>query len=307
MALKTYVKTFKEIEDAVRNKHGRVVVPMANNYEAQMAVKGALEEGLISTGILIGDKKLVEEVAKETGLDLSKFELVDIGDQKEAAREAVKLMAEGKGDFLLKGIIDTKYYLKAVLDKEFNMVEEGRLLSHVALMEVPNYHKFIGITDVAVNISPGVEEKIKMVNNIVEVFHKLGVEKPKVAMICPVEKVNPKIESTMHAQAVVEHFKGSEECIVEGPYDTYIALSKHAAEEKGVTGEVCGDADILVFPDLNSANPVYKIMNQFIPNIKSAAIVAGAKVPVMLPSRADSAETKRLSIALSAYLSQSQI
>lgn len=298
------VTNFSQIEEAARKIHGRVVVPMANNEEAQSAVKMALEDGMLEGGILIGDRDKIGEVAGTTGLDLGRFQILHIPDQAEAAREAVKMMAQNKGDFLLKGIIDTKYYLKAVLDKEFKMVEEGNLLSHVALMEVPGYHKLVGITDVAISIYPGVEEKKKMINNIVSVFHKLGIEKPKVAMICPVEKVNEKIESTMHAKAMVDYFKGSDKCVVEGPYDTYIALSRHAAEEKGVKGEVCGDADILVFPNLDSANPVYKIMNQFIANIRSAAIVAGAKIPVILPSRADSALTKKLSIALSSYLAQ---
>lgn len=298
---------FKQLEQLAKAKKGRVVVPMANNEEAQIAVKEAFQEGWLIGGYLIGNEKLIKEVARSTGLDLDQFEIIDIGEPVEAAIEAVKLMYEKKGDFLLKGIIGTKYYLKAILDKKFDMVEPGRLLSHVALMQTSGYHKLIGITDVAINISPGVEEKKKMIINIVEVFHKMGVEQPKVALICPVEKVNPKIESTVHAQQLVEYFKDDPSCIVEGPYDTYIALSKHAAEEKGVTGEVCGDADILVFPDLDSANPVYKIMNQFIPDIRSAAIVAGARIPVILPSRADSAETKKLSIALSSYLAMTTV
>ncbi len=298
------IKKFDQITEKVKDSQNRVVVPMANNPEAQTAVKMALENGWITGGTLIGNKKLIEEVTKETGLDLNKFEIIDEGEPAKAAREAVRLMAEDKGDFLLKGIIGTKDYMKAILDKEFKMVPQGNLLSHVAIMEVPGYHKFIGITDVAINIYPDLEAKKKMINNIVGVFQKLGIDRPKVAIICPVEKVNPKIESTLHAKELVDFYKDSPDCIVEGPYDTYIALSKHAAEEKGVTGKVCGDADILIFPDLDAANPVYKIMNQFIQNVRSAAIIAGANIPVILPSRADAAETKALSIALSAYLAQ---
>jgi phosphate butyryltransferase len=296
------INSFDQITDAVKGMNRRVVVPMANNEEAQTAVRMAHEKGWVSGGTLIGSESAVREVARHTGLDLGHFEIIDISDPAEAAREAVKLMKEEKGDFLLKGIIETKDYMKAILNKEFSMVEPGKLLSHVVLMEVPGYHKLLGITDVAISITPNAEEMKKIIENIVEVFHKLGNPKPKVAMICPVEKVNPKIPSTVIAQEMVEHFRGSDSCTVEGPYDTYIALSKHAAEEKGVKGEVCGDADILVFPNLDSGNPVYKIMNQFIPNIKSAAIIAGAKIPAILPSRADSAETKMLSIALSAYI-----
>jgi len=297
------ITRFSQIEDEAKKRQGRVVVPMANNLEAQCAVQMALEEGWLSGGTLIGDLSAIQDVSAESLLELDKFEIIDNGNPREAAHIAAKLMAEKKGDFLLKGIIDTKDYIRAVMDKNLGLVEEGRLLTHVAIMQVPGYPKLFGMTDVAMCINPGVEEKKKMIKNIVEIFHKLGVTKPKVAMICPVEKVNDKIQSTLDAQAMVEFFKDSPDCFVEGPYDTYIALSRHAAEEKGVKGEVCGDADILIFPDLDSANPAYKLLNQFVPGIKSAAILAGPKVPVMLPSRADSAMTKKLSIALSSFLS----
>jgi phosphate butyryltransferase len=296
------VTNFDQITEVVKGMNRRVVIPMANNEEAQTAVKMAHEKVWVSGGTLIGDKKAIEDIAKQTGLELKDFDILDIGNPAEAAREAVRLMKEEKGDFLLKGIIDTKDYMRAILDKGFQMVEPGKLLSHVVVMQVPGYHKLLGITDVAISITPGADEMKKIIDNIVDVFHRLGIHKPKVAMICPVEKVNPKIPSTLIAQEMVEHFRGSDSCVVEGPYDTYIALSKHAAEEKGVSGEVCGDADILVFPNLDSGNPVYKIMNQFIPDIQSAAIIAGAKIPAILPSRADSAETKMLSIALSAFI-----
>lgn len=296
------IKSLAQIEEIAKTKQGRIVVPMAHNEEALEAVKMAVDEGWISSGVLIGDLSKIKEIAVDIKLNLHAFKLLDVTDPATTAREAVKMLVEKKVDFLLKGIIDTKIYMKAILDKEFGLVPEGNLLSHVAIMEVPGYHKLLGLTDVAINIYPDAQAKIKIVENIVGIFHKLGIEKPKVAVICPVEKVNPKIQSTLDAQELKEHFKDRDDLIIEGPYDTYIALSKHAAEEKGVKGEVCGDADILLFPNLDSANPVYKIMNQFVQNIRSAAIVAGAKIPVILPSRADSADTKKLSVALSGFL-----
>ena len=298
------IKNLEQIEKLAKEKKGRIVVPMAHNEEALDAVKMAMDEGWVTNGVLIGDVSKIKEMAVTIQLNLKEFKLIDITDQEVAAREAVKMLVEKKVDFLLKGLIDTKAYMKAILDKEFGLVPEGNLLSHVALMQIPKYHKLLGITDVAINIEPDASQKIKMVENIVDVFHKLGIEKPKVAIVCPVEKVNPKVKSTMDAKELVEYFNGRDDLIVEGPYDFYISVSKHAADEKGITGEVCGDADILIFHNLDTANAVYKSLNEFVENVRSAAIVAGAKIPVILPSRADSADTKKLSIALSSFLAK---
>lgn len=298
------IKNLEQIEKQAKEKKGRIVVPMAHNEEALDAVKMAMDEGWVTSGVLIGDVSKIKELVVTIQLNLKEFKLIDITDQEVAAREAVKMLVEKKVDFLLKGLIDTKAYMKAILDKEFGLVPEGNLLSHVALMQIPKYHKILGITDVAINIDPNASQKIKMVENIVDVFHKLGVEKPKVAIVCPVEKVNPKVKSTLDAKELVEYFKERDDLIVEGPYDFYISVSKHAADEKGIVGEVCGDADILIFHNLDTANAVYKSLNEFVENVRSAAIVAGAKIPVILPSRADSADTKKLSIALSSFLAE---
>ncbi|MCE1247451.1 MAG: phosphate butyryltransferase [Firmicutes bacterium] len=295
---------FRQIEETAKTKKGKIVVPMAHNEEALEAIKMGMDEGWIEGGILIGDLAKIKEIAVSIQLNLQNFDLVEIIDPNTAATEAVKMLVESKMDFLLKGVLDSKIYLKSILSKDYNIVPEGRLLCHAAIMQIPGYHKLLGVSDVAININPDVNEKIRVIDNMVDIFHKLGVEKPKVALVCPVEKVNPKIQSTVDAAAIVEHFKDSTDRIVGGPFDLYISVSKHAAAEKGVQGDVCGDADILIFPNLDSANPVYKTMNQFIPDIRSAAIVAGASIPVILTSRADSADTKKLSIALSAFLAK---
>lgn len=295
---------FRQIEEIAKTKKGMIVVPMAHNEEALEALKMGMDEGWIEGGVLIGDLARIKEIAVGIQLNLQNFRLVEIIDPFTAAKEAVRILVESKMDFLLKGMLDSSVYLKAVLDKEFSIVPEGKLLCHAAVMQIPGYHKLLGVSDVAININPSKDEKIRIIDNMVEIFKKLGVEKPKVALVCPVEKVNRKIQSTVDAQEIVEHFKDSPDCIVEGPYDLYISVSKHAAAEKGAKGEVCGDADILIFPNLDSANPVYKTMNQFIAGIRSTAIIAGASTPIILTSRADSADTKKLSIALSAFLAQ---
>jgi len=298
------MKTFMQLENSVRKQPGKVVVPCANNYEALSAIKLAMEKGFLNSGILIGEKKKITTCANEVGLDLQNFEHIEVSDQKEAAILSVKLLTKKQGDYLLKGQIDTKTYLKAILNKEFEVVKKGNLLSHIGLHEVPEYHKPFIVTDAAINISPDVEHKALIIKNAVKIAKKLGVATPKVAIVCAVEKVNPKMVSTLHARELAKMAKDKyfEDAIVEGPYDIYISLSKNAAIEKGVEGEVCGDADILVFPDINTANTIYKILQQLNNRSKNGSIIAGAEYPILLPSRTDPVSTKLNSLILASYL-----
>ncbi len=297
--------SFKELINLVKGKSNRVVVPGANNTEALTAIKMADENGLISSGILIGDVPLVKEMAKSVGLNESKFEFIQCTDVPEMCNIAVKQIVEGKGDFLVKGLVDTKYYMKAILNKEMHLVPEGALLTHFVLFKMAKYPKMFAVTDSAVLIAPTLEQKAKIINNAVTILRKLGVECPKVAIVCPVEKVNEKIPSTVDAQALVKMNKEGliPNCIVEGPYDMYITFSKELAAEKGITGAcVPGDADLIVLPDLDAANPVYKALAFFAEGVEAATILAGPKIPVILPSRADAPMIKLNSIALSSYL-----
>ena len=297
-------KDFADIlSEAVRNP-GRIIVPCANNLEALEAVSQAVAAGIITGGCLIGNTEEIKSVAKEAGLDLEPFELLPAPDAPSSAFMAVDLIHKGKGDFLLKGQLMTSDYLKAVLKHDSGLVPEGHMLSHISIMQIPSYHKFLTITDVAVAIAPTVEEKKKIVMNAVRVLQKLGIPKPKVALQAAIETVNPKMISTVEAAQVRDELRAEypDDLIVEGPYDIFISISKHAAEEKGVKGEVCGDADILLFHDINAGNAVYKIISAFVPEYLNAALVVGAKMPLILPSRADPVSTKLLSIALAAVL-----
>jgi phosphate butyryltransferase len=298
---------FAEILSAANRNPGKVIVPAANNPEALEAVGQAMTAGILSGGIFIGEPKAIEEEAKEVRLDLSPFEIVEAPDIPTAATMAVEFIKEKKGDMLLKGALMTAEYLKPVLKREMDMVPEGCLLSHVSLMQIQTYHKLIIMTDAGVNIAPTVEEKKKMTMNAVRVMQKLGIEKQKVALVAAIEKVNPKMQSTVDAAQVRDELMDEypDDLYAEGPYDVLIAVSKHAAEEKGVVGNVCGDADILLFHEINGANAVYKIFTAFMPDYLNAAIVTGAKIPLILPSRADPVSTKLLSIALSAVLTGS--
>lgn len=298
-------KNYDELIKMVAGIESRVVVPGANNEEALSAVKGALENDLISAGILLGDTDAVKKTASEVGLSLDKFEIMHVPDQIEMCKTAVDLIAQKKGDFLIKGLVNTSDFVRAILNKEKGLVPEGALLTHLALMETANYHKLFAISDSAILISPDLAQKVKIIRNAVDVLRAIGIEEPKVSVVCPVEKVNPKITSTLHAQGLVDMYKNGDikNCVVEGPYDVYITLSKKLAEEKGiVNSRVAGEADLLLMPDLNAANITYKSISFFGEGYKGATILVGANVPVVLPSRADSSATKLHSIALATYL-----
>jgi phosphate butyryltransferase len=304
------IKKFAELMEVVKGVPGRVVVPGANNTEVLEAIKLADENGLIDKALLIGKKDVVEKMASEIGLKKDKLEFIDCDDIPTMCTKAVELIKTCEGDFLVKGLVDTKFYMKAILNKETGIVEPGNLLSHLVLFENEHYHKLFGVSDAAILIAPTLEQKVQMIENSTKIISKLGIEKPKVSVVCPVEKVNPKIQSTLDAQELVKMNKEGKikNAIVEGPYDIYISFSKKAAEEKGIKdGLVPGDADLLILPDLNSANPLYKAITFLGAGTKAAAIVTGASVPVILPSRADNYMTKLYSIALGAYLKNQKI
>lgn len=298
-------RNFDELLGLVRGKTNRIVVPGANNDEVLTACKMGVDSRIISGGILIGPKAQVEEMAGRVGLKLDIFEIVDKTDCAEMCNLAVDLVKAGKGDFLVKGLVDTKFYMKAILRKEVGAVAEGTVLSHYVLFELSNYHKLFAVTDAAIMISPTLEQKAMILNNAVDMHRQLGVEKPNVAVVCPVEKVNEKIPSTVDAQALSQMNKEGKikNCVVEGPYDVYISFSKELAAEKGIKGAVVpGNTDIALFPDLDSANPVYKSISFFGAGMKSATLLAGSNIPVILPSRTDSPMTKLHSIALACFL-----
>jgi phosphate butyryltransferase len=274
-------KNFDELLTLVKGKTNRIVVPGANNDEVLTACKMGVEHKIISGGVLIGPKAQVEEMAKKVGLKLDIFEIVDKSDYAEMCNMAVELVRAGKGDFLVKGLVDTKFYMKAILRKDIAAVAEGTVLSHFVLFELANYHKPFAVTDAAIMIAPNV------------------------AVVCPVEKVNEKIPSTLDAAELAKRNREGKikNCTVEGPYDVYIAFSKELAAEKGIQGAVVpGNTDIALFPSLDSGNPVYKAVSFFGAGMKSATLLAGSNIPVILPSRTDSPMTKLHSIALAAYL-----
>jgi phosphate butyryltransferase len=273
----------------------------AGDEDALLAVKNAVENDLIEP-VLVGNMLNINIIAKNIDFDISKYETHHEEDKFKTSQKAVELIREGKAEILMKGAVDTGTLMKAVLDKEKGL-RKGDTLSHVAIFESQYYHKLLGVTDAAMNINPEFETKIAIIKNAIELFHKLGVQTPKVAIVGPVETVNPKIESTIHAATIsmMNYRKQITGCIIDGPLAIDNATSKKSAELKNITSDVAGDADILMAPNIDSANILYKTLN-FLGGAVTGAVIMGAKVPIVLTSRSDSDKSKFYSIALAASI-----
>lgn len=279
----------------------KVAVAVAQDEPVLEAIKEATEKG-IAEAILVGDKYEIQKIAKNIDMDLSEYEIMDIKDTKKAILEAVKLVSSGHADMLMKGLVDTATFLRSVLNKEVGL-RTGNLMSHVAVFEVEGWDRLLFLTDAAFNTYPEVKDKVGMINNAVTVAHSCGIELPKVAAVCPVEVVNTAMQSTVDAALLAKmsdrgQFKG---CIVDGPFALDNAISEEAAHHKGVKGDVAGKADVLLLPNIETANVMYKTLTYFSKS-KNGGLLVGTSAPVILTSRADSFETKVNSIALAALV-----
>lgn len=279
-------------------------VAVAQDKAVLEAVKAAKEQG-IADAILVGDEAKIGEIAAELGMDMKEYTVINEEDTVAASLKAVQLVHDGKADMYMKGLLDTKTFLKSVLDKEVGL-RTGKPLSHVCVFEIPGIDRLLFLTDVAFMPYPTLEDKVNIINYTVEVANACGVEMPKVAPLAAVEVVNPKMPVTVDA---AELTKMNEEgkitgCIVDGPLSLDIALYKEAAEEKGALDrKVAGDADILLFPDIHAGNLVYKAIVHMV-NVKNGNILTGTKAPVILTSRSDTCEVKVNSIALAALAAE---
>ncbi len=295
----------KKLEELIqKSKEGttkRLVVAAAADEPVLEAVYRAYKEGIIIP-ILIGNKSQINEICSKLSISFENVEIVDEPNDTNASYLSVMYVREGKADILMKGLVQTSTLLKAVLDKEKGL-RKGNLLSHFALMESSFYHKLIAIADGGVNIAPTFEEKVTIIENSIEVFHKLGYTCPKVAVIGAVETVNPKMETTIHAAMLTQmnRRKQIKNCLIDGPFALDNAVSKEAAHHKGIVSEVAGDADLVLVPNIDTGNILYKSLG-FLGGATSAAVIMGAKVPIVLTSRADSDRSKLMSIALAAAM-----
>ena len=255
--------------------------------------------------ILYGDEEATYSCAKELGIDLSGVHMVPTESPSDSCMQAMEAAARGEIQVLMKGSVHTADLLKAILNKEYGLLSEGALLSHVARLELPWYHKPLLLSDAAVSILPDIDTKVQIIQNAVSVAHRLGIEKAKVALVCPVETANPRIVSTTDASQIVFLQKNTtifSQAVIEGPFGLDVALSVQAAKIKRIEGSVPGQADILIFGNLDAANATYKAFLSA-PGVLSAGIVVGAKLPIVLTSRSESMETREASIRLALSIS----
>ncbi len=291
-------KSFTDLLNLAQKKGPKKVsVAAAEDIDVLGAVKEATEKG-IAEPILVGDEKKIREIAKELNFDLLNIEVINEKDGEKACRKAVSLVSSGQAEVLMKGLIDTAVIMKQVLDKEIGL-RTGKLISHVVVFNVPTYHKVLFVTDAAMNIAPSLDQKKEIIDNAVELAHSLDIEEPKVAIIGAREKVSNKMEATVHAKELENMNKRGEilGCVVEGPFALDNAISKEAAIHKGVESDMAGDVDILLVPNIEAGNVLYKSLTYF-SKAKSAGIIAGTKAPIVLTSRTDTREAKLYSIAL---------
>jgi phosphate butyryltransferase len=296
------ISNFEEFISIARQKgKKRIVIAAAEDEPVLKAIKTGIESELIIP-ILVGNSLKINEISNNIGLSLSDIEIIHEENPAKAAVIAVQCIIEGKADILMKGLVATAPLLKAVLNKESG-IKKSALLSHLAFFQSPYYHKILGITDAAMNITPSLEDKVNILRNAIGIFHKIGIELPKIAILCPLETVNEKIDSTMHAAVISTMNKRGQidGCLIDGPLALDNAISKEAALHKGIKSDVSGDVDLLLAHDLNSGNALYKALI-FLGGAKTAAVVVGAKVPIVLTSRADSEDSKLHSIALANIL-----
>lgn len=296
------IKNFEEVLQKVKHqKIKKLAVAVAQDRHVLEAIKDADEQG-IAQAILVGDRVKISAIAEQLYMDLTRFELVDEADNNKAASKAVELAVLGKADMVMKGLIDTASFLRAVLNKE-NGLRTGKLMSHVAVFEINNFDRLIFLTDGAFNMYPELKDKIDIVNNAVVVAKAVGVENPKVAPVCAVEVVNPSMPATVDAAILSKmndrgQIKG---CIIDGPLALDNAISEEAAAHKGVKGPVAGKADILLVPNIEAGNIMYKTLT-YTSNCKNGGLLVGTSAPVVLTSRNDSHESKMYSIALAALV-----
>ncbi|MEI6089874.1 MAG: bifunctional enoyl-CoA hydratase/phosphate acetyltransferase [bacterium] len=296
MELKT-LNTFIEIAQSKPKR--TIAVSAAEDLAVLQAISAAVNADIVSA-VLIGDVEKIKQYADEIEFDISKVQVINEPEPIKSAKYAVKLVREGNAHILMKGLIQTADFLRAVLDKECGL-RTGSLLSHIGFFELEHYHKVIALTDAAQNTFPELGEKVQIIQNSVNMFHRLGVDNPKVALLAAIEGVNPKMPNTMDAAAITMmnrrgQIKG---CLIDGPLAMDLAVSAEAAHHKGIESEVCGNTDILFAPNIEVANVIYKTFS-YLCGASAAACIIGAAAPIVLTSRADSENTKLLSIALTA-------
>lgn len=296
-------KDFSQLTDKVRGFSAlkRMVVAVAADAHTLEAALAARKEGMAAP-VLVGDAAEIKRLLAELGESVPEEDIYDEADGAAACQKAVALVREGRGDFLMKGKIDTGVILKAVVNKEAGL-GTGRLMSHFTIFEVPSYHKLLTAVDGGMVTYPDLTQKRQIIDNTVDTLLAMGYTEPKVGVVTCVEKPNPKMPETMDAAALAEMNRKGEikNCIVDGPISYDVAVNKEIAELKGYAGATAGDVDVLIAPNIHTGNVMGKMLT-CTAGARMAGIIVGAACPIVLTSRGSSADEKFLSIALAASM-----
>lgn len=299
----TMFTEFKQIfaELKSRDSRKRMVAAWGVDGHTIAAASMAVDLGLADV-TLVGDERLIAEACKAENVDVAKFTIVHNANELASVAQAVQMIRDGEGDFLMKGLCSTDKFLRAILNKETGLLPPKGTLTHCTVLEIPSYHKLLFVGDVAVIPAPDFKQKQIIMDFLIRTAKAVGVEKPKVAIIAATEQVltsqPASVEAAMLSKMVDRgQIKG---CIADGPLALDVAIDKESVEIKGLVSPVAGDADCLLFPNIESGNVFYKANSKLVPGVKQAGILVGAKVPCVLSSRADSIDTKLNSIAIAA-------
>ncbi len=296
------ITNFEQIFEQLRSKSKkRLVAAWAVDDHTVSAAYQAVKLGIVDA-TLVGDADMIAKVCEEEKLDASVFQIVDVKEELKAISTAVDMINNKEGDILMKGLCSTDKYMRAILKKEGGLLPPKAVLSHVAVLESPFYHKLMIISDMAVIPAPDLKQKEAITKYVVNTAKALQIEKPKVAFIAATEQMLAGMPACVDAAILAKMVDRGQipGCVADGPLALDVAVSKEAAAIKKLKSEVAGDADCFVFPNIESANVFYKVNSQMCKGVKQSAMVAGAKAPCVLSSRADSIETKLNSIALAA-------
>jgi len=298
------LRTFDEVLNKAK-EYGpkKMAVASAGAEDVLKAVDAARKEGLVDS-ILVGVEKEIIQIANKIGVDLTNYEIINQIDKTEAAQCAVELVRNKKASILMKGMIGTARILKTILDKEIGL-RTNRMLSHVYTLQIKGYDRLLTMTDGAMSISPDLKQKAQIIQNAIYYAHSMGIEKPKVAAVAALELVNPDMPATIDAACLAKMSERGQIVggIVDGPLGFDNAISKEAAKHKGLESPVSGEVDIVLVPNIESGNIFAKGL-VYLAKAVPAGLLLGAKAPVVLVSRSDSAQSKLYSIALGVLMSE---
>ena len=289
-------RNFTQVVDYARKLETKdLIVSNPEDTSILIAINDAYQMGLVNP-VLVGNKKIILDLLMELGISKKGYEIYNAEDNRDAALMSVKLVSKHENAILMKGLLQTDTLLSEILSPTHGLFD-GRFLSHIGVLDIPNYHKLLFISDAVLNIQPNEDEKILIIENTLSFVQSLGISKPKIALVSAIEIVNEDINSTVEARNIVDKLKDKDDFYIGGPMSIDIAVSHESAETKGVKHVVAGDADILIFPNIESANTFYK-STTFFGNSTVAGLILGAKNPIVLTSRSDSFKSKLYSIAL---------